>query len=80
MVMSAGIALAPYFSRSALRMRKSAGRKRQCSAPQWMPVPPTPSPGRNAPIRRIGRPVSSGALRNVMVSVELSCISSSRCE
>src|SRR5215813_7180249 len=77
--MSSGIALAPYFSVSALRMRKSVGRKRQCSAPQWMPVPPTPSPGRNAPNRRIGSPVSAGSLRNVMVSIELSCINSSRC-
>ncbi len=76
--MSSGICLAPYFSASVLLMRKSVGRKRQCSAPQWMPVPPTPSPGRKAPKRRIGSAVSGRSLRNVMVSVELSCISSSR--
>ena len=76
--MSSGIDLAPYFSASRLRMRKSVGRKRQCSPPQWMPEPPTPSPGRNAPKRRIGSAASAPSLRNVMVSIELSCISSSR--
>jgi hypothetical protein len=43
-----------------------------------MPVPPTPSPGRKAPKRRIGNASSSGVLRKVMVSIELSCINSSR--
>src|SRR6266566_7105535 len=76
--MVSGMALAPYFSVKTLLIRKSVGKKRQCKAPQWIPVPPTPSPGRKAPKRRIGNASSSGALRKVMVSVELSCISSSR--
>ena len=44
-----------------------------------MPEPPTPSPGRNAPQRRIGSAISAGSLRKVMVSTELSDISSRRC-
>src|SRR5579872_6540599 len=47
---------------------KSCGRKRRALPPQCADVPPTISPGLNAPISRIGRAVCALLLRNVMVS------------
>src|SRR5579859_3528573 len=47
---------------------KSCGRKRRALPPQCAPVPPTISPGLNAPISRIGSAVCASLLRNVMVS------------
>src|ERR1700733_14979801 len=47
---------------------KSCGRKRRALPPQCAAVPPTISPGLNAPISRIGSAVCALLLRNVRVS------------
>src|SRR5215470_11760026 len=47
---------------------KSCGRKRRALPPQCADVPPTISPGLNAPISRIGNAVCASLLRNVRVS------------
>jgi len=60
--------------RSLMRecISKSCGRKRRALPPQCVAVPPTISPGLNAPISRIGSAVCASLLRNVMVSRGLS--------
>src|SRR5579884_3015951 len=50
------------------RISKSCGRKRRALPPQCAAVPPTISPGLNAPISRIGSAVCEPLLRNVIVS------------
>src|ERR1700752_2588165 len=50
------------------RISKSCGRKRRALPPQCADVPPTISPGLNAPISRIGSAVCASLLRNVIVS------------
>ena len=50
------------------RISKSCGRKRRALPPQCAAVPPTISPGLNAPISRIGSAVCASLLRNVIVS------------
>src|SRR5215471_12435840 len=51
------------------RISKSCGRKRRALPPQCAAVPPTISPGLNAPISRIGSAVCALLLRNVRVSL-----------
>src|SRR5215469_16034670 len=47
---------------------KSCGKKRRALPPQCADVPPTISPGLNAPISRIGSATCASLLRNVIVS------------
>src|SRR5579872_4460936 len=59
---------APYRSLMREYISKSCGRKRRALPPQCAEVPPTISPGLNAPISRIGNAVCASLLRNVRVS------------
>ncbi len=67
-VMSSGRNFAPYLCVRCVLRTKSDGRKRNVSAFQWTPPPPTPVMGMNAPQSRIGSACSLILLRKVNVS------------
>ena len=60
------------------RTLNSMSVQRQVWPLQCTPEPPTPSPGRNEPSRRIGSASCVGLLRIVSVSRAVFCISSWR--